>query len=121
MVDRASARLAGERLLFHGAQAVIVTAGQEGNLLLWDEEERWFPVIPVKRVDSTGAGDAFAAGIAVGLAEGRSLTEATELATAAAAWKTTQLGAQAGLPTREQALSLIPHDAERFRRRLEAA
>jgi ribokinase len=61
----------------------------------------------VERVDATGAGDAFAAALAVMLAEGRSLAEAAPVANAAAALATTVLGAQAGLPRRDAVWALL--------------
>lgn len=48
-----------------------------------------------------------AAALAVALAEGRSLIEAGSWANAAAALKTTRLGAQAGLPRREEVVALL--------------
>jgi ribokinase len=79
--------------------ACVGTSG--GDLLVFgDGEEKWFPHQQVAVVDATGAGDAFAAGLAVGLAEDRSLIDAGWLGCAAAALKTTRIGAQAGLPDR---------------------
>src|SRR5207248_2224845 len=80
--DRASAREAAERLLERGVRAAAVQAGGEGNLLVSHDHEYWLPKIPVASVDATGAGDAFAAAIAVMLAEGRSLEEAGRFANA---------------------------------------
>jgi len=99
--DRATARLVADCLIQRGAIAVAIEAGEEGNLLAWRGGELFLPKVPVKAADATGAGDAFAAAIAVMLAEGRSLAEAGPFASAAAALATTVLGAQAGLPTRE--------------------
>jgi ribokinase len=61
----------------------------------------------VKSVDATGAGDAFAAALAVMIANGRTLEEAGPFASAAAALATTKLGAQAALPRREEVLALL--------------
>jgi ribokinase len=105
--DRASARKAAEQLLRRGVGAVAIQAGEEGDLLVWREDEQWLPRLPVERVDATGAGDAFAAGLAVALAEGHSWAEAGSWANAAAALKTTKLGAQAGLPQRGEVLALL--------------
>ena len=105
--DRAFARVAAERLLKRGAKVAAVQAGPEGNLLLWREGECWLPKIPVKRVDATGAGDAFAAALAVGMAEGRSWGEIGPFANAAAALATTRLGAQPALPRREEVEALL--------------
>jgi ribokinase len=105
--DRPSARMAARALLERGARAVAVQAGDAGNLLVWREGERLLPKIPVKSVDATGAGDAFAAALAVMVAEGRTLEEAGPFASAAAALTTTKLGAQASLPRRDEVLALV--------------
>jgi ribokinase len=70
-------------------------------------EERLLPRFQVEAVDATGAGDAFAAGLAVGMAEGRTLAGAANLGSAAAALATTKVGAQAGLPSRSEVQQLI--------------
>jgi len=105
--DRASSRQAARRLLERGALAAVLAAGHEGNLLVWREAEVWLPRLPVNSIDTTGAGDAFAAALAVMLAEGRTLAEAGAFANAAAAMATTVLGAQAGLPKREEVMKLL--------------
>lgn len=104
--DRALARNAAKRLLDRGVGGVAVQAGEEGNLLVWGGGDAWLPRIPVKRVDATGAGDAFMGGLAVALAEGRSIEDAGALANAAAALATTALGAQPGLPARAEVEAL---------------
>jgi ribokinase len=111
--DRASARQAADQLLSRGVGAVAVQAGDEGNLLVWSDGECWMPKLPVHSIDATGAGDAFAAGLAVMLAEGRPLSEAGPYANAAAALATTVVGAQAGLPTRDAVLRLLGETASR--------
>ena len=108
--DCDSAREAAKRLLKRGVGTVAVQAGKEGNLIITSEQEYWFPIIPVESVDATGAGDAFAAGLAVALSEERPWLEAGNWASAAAALKTTKLGAQAGLPTREEILNLLEQE-----------
>ncbi|MEA2724902.1 MAG: ribokinase, partial [Gemmatimonadales bacterium] len=105
--DRTGAARAARALLDRGSGAVVVQAGKSGNLLVTSSEERFLPRIPVESVDSTGAGDAFAAGLAVGLAEGRPLAEAAAMGSAAAALATTKLGAQPAMPRREEVLRLV--------------
>jgi ribokinase len=80
------------------AGAVIVTLGARGALLLRDGHEIERPGIPVDVVDTTGAGDAFNAGLAVALAEGRDLVEAVELANSTGAMACTAIGCIPGLP-----------------------
>ena len=96
--DRDSARKAARVLLDRGVGAVAVAAGDQGNLVVWNDGEHWLPRLNVKAVDATGAGDAFAGTLALYLARGRPLVEAATFANAAAALKTTKLGAQPGLP-----------------------
>ena len=105
--DRGSARAAARDLLRRGAKAAAVQAGEHGDLLAWPGGEMWLPRFVVKRVDATGAGDAFASAFAVALSEGRSLQEAGPFASAAAALATTVLGAQASLPRRGAVLELM--------------
>jgi ribokinase len=105
--DPPSARRAAGILLRRGVGAAVVQAGEAGDLLVTANQERLLPRLPVERVDATGSGDAFAAALAAGLAEGRPLTEAAALGNAAAALATTRLGAQAGLPRRQAVLELL--------------
>jgi ribokinase len=114
--DRRSARHAAERLLSRGVRAVAIQAGEGGDLMVWADGERWLPRIPMRAVDATGAGDAFAATLAVMLAEDRPLAEAGRLASAAAALTTTKLGAQAALPRREAVLELADRGGRELRR-----
>jgi ribokinase len=104
--DRRSAREAALRLLERGVGAVVVQAGNGGDLLVWSEEV-WLPRFPVESIDATGAGDAFAAALSVLLAEGCPLDEAARFASAAAALATTKLGAQAALPRRDAVMDLL--------------
>jgi ribokinase len=105
--DRASAHRAAEMLLRRGVGAVAVGVGAQGNLLLWPDGDCWYPGIPVESVDATGAGDAFIGALAAQLAHGQSLPEAGRFANAAAALATTKLGAEAGLPAKQDVLRLL--------------
>jgi ribokinase len=103
---RAGARRAAGALLRAGVGAALIgTAG--GNLLVGPNGERWLAHLEVRAVDATGAGDACSAALAVELARGASLEAAARFAAAAAAAKTTVLGAQAGLPTRARVNRLL--------------
>lgn len=104
--DVASARKAAGELVRRGAHAACVGA-PGGNLVLWSEGELWLPHLPVKAVDATGAGDAFAGALAVALAEGQSIPDAARFGHVAAALKTSKLGAQAGLPGRAEVVAAL--------------
>jgi ribokinase len=105
--DFQSASEAARALLGRGVVAAVVEAGGDGNLLLTPEGEQRVPRFPVSSVDATGAGDAFAGALAFGLARGVPWSEVGQLASAAAALKTTKLGAQAGLPSLADVLAFL--------------
>ncbi len=105
--DKKTSRRAGMVLLKRGLQAVILPTEQGSDLVMWNSGEAEVPWFQVKPVDATGAGDAFCAGLAVGLGEGLSIEAAARLGSAAAALKTTKKGAQAGMPSRQQTQRLL--------------
>jgi ribokinase len=72
------------RLLDLGPEHVMVTRGEKGVLWACAEGVRTVPALPVKVVDTVGAGDAFNAGMAVGLSEGMPVLEAVALGVTAA-------------------------------------
>lgn len=75
-----------------GVGTVVVTMGRNGALILSDEHDLLIPAVTVPVVDTTGAGDAFNAGLAVALAEGRELPDAVRFAAAAGSHACTRLG-----------------------------
>jgi ribokinase len=89
-----------------GVRTVIVTLGEEGAWAQGPETQR-VPAFAVQAVDTTAAGDAFNAGLAVALAEGRMLREALTFASATAALTCTRRGAQASLPVRAEVERLL--------------
>jgi ribokinase len=102
VVTEADARRAGEVLLARGCQAVVIKLGERGAYLAEGARREAVPAIRVTPVDTTAAGDAFAAGMAVALAERTSLPEAVQFATVVGALKVTRMGAQPAMPTREE-------------------
>jgi ribokinase len=60
------------------------------------------PAQTVEVIDTTAAGDAFVAALAVALTEGASMEEAVRWANAAGALAVTRLGAQPSMPTRDE-------------------
>jgi sugar/nucleoside kinase (ribokinase family) len=85
-----------------GPKMVIETVGAEGTLLLENGRLVKIPALPLpKIVDTTGAGDAFAAGVVTGYLEGMDWEESVRLGSAVAAIKIGYLGARSGLPDRE--------------------
>jgi hypothetical protein len=105
--DWYTARHASEKLLERGVKTVVSHCGPSGKILVWNEGELWLPHLPMPCADSTGAGDAFAAGLAAKLAEKVPLQQAAVFANAAAALATTKMGAQAALPRRDEVEELL--------------
>jgi ribokinase len=83
------------------AAAVVVTLGSEGVLVVEGDRTERIEAPRVDAVDSTGAGDAFCGALAQALAEGAELVEAAGWAVRVAAVSVTRVGAQGGLPRRE--------------------
>lgn len=90
---------------------VALTLGERGALLLdagqTPPQFTHLPAFRVTAVDTTAAGDAFVAGLAVGLSEGMSLVEAAQLGSAAGAISVTRHGAQPSLPKRSEVEAFI--------------
>ena len=84
-----------------GAGTLIVTRGDRGALALSNDGMEEVPGVRVDVVDTTGAGDAFNAGLAIALAEGKSLIDAVKYANCAGAIACTKLGVIPSLGTRE--------------------
>jgi ribokinase len=99
-----------QRLKALGVQTVIVTMGAEGALILTDDGSQQVRSVAVDVVDTTGAGDAFNSGLAVGLAEGKDLVSAVRMGCAAGAHACTELGVIPSLPSRT-ALNTLLQDA----------
>lgn len=97
------AEAAGRALLARGPQAVVVTLGVRGALVLDGREARHLPSLEVDAVDPTGAGDAFIGSLAVFLAEGLPLVDAVRQANGVAALSVTRVGTQVSFPGRTEA------------------
>ena len=85
-------------LLRRGVKYVVMTLGEKGALLVTGSSERSFPAIPVQPKDTTGAGDAFNAGLAVALAHGESTEDAVSFAVITGALAVTKEGVIPSLP-----------------------
>lgn len=91
-----------DRLRGLGAGAVVVTLGPRGAML----DNTIVPAPRVQAVDTTGAGDAFCAALAVALAEGRELEAAVRWANRAGAAACRRPGTSAAMPTRAEVEAL---------------
>jgi ribokinase len=90
-----------------GPDAVVVTLGAQGAVVVTPDRAVELPALRVEVVDTTAAGDAFCGALAEALARGEELVPAAEWAVAAAAVSVTRMGAQPSLPTREEVERLL--------------
>lgn len=95
----ADAEASARCLIEQGVKVVIVTLGARGALIVTPGFQQLVPGFAVDVVDTTAAGDAFNGGLAVALADGKSLAEAVRFANACGALAATKMGAQPSLPT----------------------
>jgi ribokinase len=91
-----------------GAPVVIETLGREGAVVLIEGHLTAVPAFSVGDVrDTTGVGDAFAAGLIAGFLQGLDWTAAARMGCAAAALKIRHVGARSGLPKQEEVQRLL--------------
>jgi ribokinase len=93
---------AGEVLLERGVGAALMKLGAGGCVVVSAGMREHLPAVPVRVVDQTGAGDAFAGALAVALLEGQQVNEAARFAVAAATLAVTRYGSQPSYPTRAE-------------------
>jgi len=100
-----------------GVGTVVLTVGERGAVILGPDGIRTMPAYLVTATDTTGAGDAFSAALAVRLAEGAALDEAVRFACAAGAYSVQSPGTVPSYATRTQLAALMadqpqpPHPA----------
>lgn len=98
-VTTESARKVAKSLLKRGPQNIALKLGSRGVYWASGNGESFVPAFKVQAVDSTAAGDAFNAGLAVSLMKGAEPPEAVRFASAVAALSVTRAGAQPSMPT----------------------
>ena len=94
-----------KRLIALGVKNVVMTLGEKGALIVTSSSVVRVPAIRVKVVDTTGAGDAFNAGLAVSLASGAGLEEAVRFAVVTGGLAVTKEGVIPSLPRGEEVTS----------------
>ncbi|MCA9123564.1 MAG: ribokinase [Planctomycetaceae bacterium] len=90
-----------------GVRYAIITLGAFGAVLGEDGGVQRFEPYEITPIDSTAAGDAFAAALAVQMVEQDSIAEAVRFACAAGAVAASRLGAQPAMPTRDDVSELL--------------
>ena len=89
-------------LLSLGVENVILTRGSQGAIWASKDGVHDVPALKVKVVDSVGAGDAFNAGLAVGLSEKRPMIESISMGITTASLSTRKRETIESYPYREE-------------------
>ncbi|CCQ33186.1 fructokinase protein [Halorhabdus tiamatea SARL4B] len=111
--EGASIESVAEELTTYGPHTVFLTQGGDETYGLatadppWGAAETKQPTLDVDVVETTGAGDAFTAGVITALLEEKSFDAAIRFGNAVGALATTDTGAMAPLPTREAVEELL--------------
>jgi ribokinase len=93
-----------QELIRSGVKSVVMTLGEKGALLVTTESAVYIPAIKFPAVDTTGAGDAFNAGLAVAMSNDASLEDAVRFAVVTGGLAVTREGVVPSLPTRNEVL-----------------
>ena len=97
-----------DRLIALGVPNVVLTLGEKGAFVKGPSVSRRVPAFQCGNVvETTGAGDAFAGGFAVALAEKKSLVAATVYGCAVAGISVTRAGTAPSMPTRQEVDDLV--------------
>jgi ribokinase len=100
--DRAEPEEVARDLLRLGVRQVVMTLGEHGALIVTASSSKHIPATPLRAVDTTGAGDAFNAGLATALASGESLESAVEFGVVTGGMAVTKEGVIPSLPRRDE-------------------
>ncbi len=94
-------------LLARGPAAVVLKAGDRGAVVAEGGRVEHVPAFEIEPVDTTAAGDAFTAALAVALVDGADLARAARTANAAGALAATRTGAQPSMPTADEVADFL--------------
>ncbi len=108
--------MAAKEFLEMGVKNVIITLGAGGAFYANKEERYLVTPYEISATDATGSGDAFNAGVAVCLAEGKSVEEAIKYANATGAVTAMRAGSQASMEKRETIETFIRNKTVKPRR-----
>jgi ribokinase len=94
-----------------GVRTAIIKMGAQGAYYDSPEGSGFVRAFKVNAIDTVAAGDAFNAGLAVAISEGKSVAEAVRWGAAAGAIATTRKGALPSMPHRDEMEKLLKEQA----------
>ena len=102
-----------EEILSKGVKNLVITQSAKGGMIFMNDGENFsFDAFNIRSVDSTGARDAFCAGLCVGLGEGMPIERAARFGSACGALSCTKIGAHPSMPWRHQVGALLGEASE---------
>jgi ribokinase len=96
------AKKAADMFFKQGVKQVVITMGSIGAYANDGKRDELKPCLPVKAIDTTGAGDAFNGAFVTALAEGKDLFTALRYGITCGSLSTTKAGTAPSMPTREE-------------------
>jgi len=105
--SRDDAIQASKRFLELGTGAAVIKLGKQGSVGAEGDETISVKAFKVRVRDTTAAGDAYMAALAVKMCEGESLEKAMRYASAASAVAVTRPGAQPSMPRKEEVAKFL--------------
>lgn len=108
--DEADARKAARALLDRGVRNVVITMGSQGVYVCDGNKDEFIKSIPVKAIDTTGAGDAFNGGFITALSEGMDLFDAARFGNVTGALSVTRKGTAPSMPMRDEIIALFERE-----------
>jgi sugar/nucleoside kinase (ribokinase family) len=103
----------GEWFLDRGVKTAIVKLGTDGCLVKTRGDTMAIPAYPAQALDTTGAGDAFAAGFLAGQVWGWDVRRSAQFGAALAAVSVTGYGASSAVKSRAQVLQVMEAESSR--------
>jgi len=97
------------QLIRNGVRQVVMTLGEKGALIVTETASTHVSGVQMSAVDTTGAGDAFNAGLAVAMACGDSLEAAVRFAVVTGGLAVTKEGVIPSLPRRQDVVQFYRH------------
>lgn len=93
---------AGQKFIYKGCKAVVISLGHEGLAVITPSHKYSIAAFKVPVMDTSGAGDALAAGLAVELAKGNDILSAAKFACAVSGISVSRFGTWPSMPTKKE-------------------
>ena len=107
IIDATSAEKAAKKFVHWGVKLAVIKMGEHGAFFASSMDNGHVKAFKIPVVDTTGAGDAFNAALAIEISKGTSIQKAVKTGNAAGAIAASKHGAQKSMPTSEEINQLL--------------